>query len=117
MLKGHRTNEKISEFFARAQIIADTMEVVLLIQICSKDSRQLIYHRIYQVIELARHHLLLITRKSSLEFIVNVVKKGKVHCCSAELTLIAIVVTKYILSILKHLTLFLQKTNCIMVVA
>ena len=29
MLKGHRTNEKISEFFARAQIIADTMEVVL----------------------------------------------------------------------------------------
>ena len=29
MLKGHRTNEKISEFFSRAQIIADTMEVVL----------------------------------------------------------------------------------------
>jgi len=31
--------------------------------------------------------------------------------------IIAIVVTKYILSILKHLTLFLQKTNCDMVVA
>ena len=31
--------------------------------------------------------------------------------------IIAIVVTKYILSILKHLTLFLQKTNCNMVVA
>jgi hypothetical protein len=46
--------------------------------ICSKDSRQLI--------ELAGHHLLLITRKSLLEFIVNVVKKDKVHCCSAELT-------------------------------
>ena len=29
MLKGHRTDEKISELFARAQIIADTMEVVL----------------------------------------------------------------------------------------
>ena len=29
MLKGHRTNEKISKFFARAQIIADTMKVVL----------------------------------------------------------------------------------------
>ena len=28
MLKGHRTDEKISELFARAQIIADTMEVV-----------------------------------------------------------------------------------------
>ena len=34
----------------------------------------------------SEHHLVLITRKSSLEFIVNVVKKGKVHCCSAELT-------------------------------
>jgi len=31
--------------------------------------------------------------------------------------IITIVVTKYILSILKHLTLFLQKTNCDMVVA
>jgi hypothetical protein len=95
----------ISELFARAQIIADTMEVVLqpmrrvgrqvhrdnpnvnsaeqqctlqIRQICSKDNRQLI--------EFAGHHLLLITRKSSLEFIVNVVKKCKVHCCSAELT-------------------------------
>ena len=29
MLKGHRTDETISELFARAQIIADTMEVVL----------------------------------------------------------------------------------------
>ena len=29
MLKGHRTDEKISELFARAQIISDTMEVVL----------------------------------------------------------------------------------------
>jgi hypothetical protein len=29
LLKGHRTDEKISEIFARAQIIADTMEVVL----------------------------------------------------------------------------------------
>jgi hypothetical protein len=47
MLKGHRTDETISELF---------------------------------------DHLLLITGKSSLEFIVNVVKKGKVHCCSAELT-------------------------------
>jgi hypothetical protein len=27
MLKGHRTDEKISELFARAQIIANTMEV------------------------------------------------------------------------------------------
>jgi hypothetical protein len=32
MLKGHRTDEKISELFARAQIIADTMEVVFLSQ-------------------------------------------------------------------------------------
>jgi hypothetical protein len=31
--------------------------------------------------------------------------------------IIAIVVTKYILSILKHSTLFLQKTNCDMIVA
>ena len=31
--------------------------------------------------------------------------------------IIAIVVTKYILSILKHSTFFLQKTNCDMVVA
>jgi hypothetical protein len=31
--------------------------------------------------------------------------------------IIVIMVTKYILSILKHLTLFLQKTNCDMVVA
>jgi hypothetical protein len=29
MLKGLRTDEKISELFARGQIIADTMEVVL----------------------------------------------------------------------------------------
>ena len=29
MLKGLRTDEQISELFARAQIIADTMEVVL----------------------------------------------------------------------------------------
>jgi hypothetical protein len=29
MLNGHKTDEKISELFARAQIIADTMEVVL----------------------------------------------------------------------------------------
>ena len=29
MLKGHRTDEKISELFTRVQIIADTMEVVL----------------------------------------------------------------------------------------
>ena len=29
MLTGHRTDEKISELFARVQIIADTMEVVL----------------------------------------------------------------------------------------
>jgi hypothetical protein len=28
MLKGHRKDEKISELFARAQIIADTMKVV-----------------------------------------------------------------------------------------
>ena len=71
MLKGHRTDEKISELFARAQIIADTMEVVL--QPMRRVGRQV--HRDNPNVNSAEqqctlHFLITLTMNSSEDFLV-----------------------------------------------